>query len=466
MSSTSEEEPPQISIVREPYTEPMFLPTDEEEDDDPYFDVDLGLDQVEPVFDLGLKKSEPANEVEAIDVSAVVESNEEFSPTPTTETPSESSSQPNGLLLRVKAGLFRKLNNGKFAFASKGRNDGVGAQALGKITALVMARALDMQYAHFPFTHLEHADAKMKQSQFAEEWEDLLCIGGDHIKLTRFPHIRTMPHESLHQQLQSFQFKTGWAYVVRDAHTFTNFFRNELRDEWRTTIEELRLRYRGFPGESFRRTSTSGTATVAVHIRRGDALERGSTEASKRVSENAYFAGVMRALQRQASKAHIHLQFHIVSEGVPKDFADLTQEFPEAELHLSTPSPNINHRGAQSTRAARAPRNQHLMNRRMNGAALQKMERVRQRQGKTVADEGPTAAEAFKMLVGADMLVMSKSSFSVLAGLYSQGIKIAPPDLWFDIPLWCEEEDHWFSCNGGEIQHADRLEREITARSF
>jgi hypothetical protein len=376
----------------------------------------------------------------------------------------------------VKAGLFRTLKGANVAITSKGRNDGVGAQALAKITTQVMAKSLEMHYVHLPFAHLEHVDAGMKPSNYAEQWEKLLCIGGDHPSLQRYPHIRNLAHQDLDRRLETHPFKAGWAYVVRDAHSFTEAFGSSLNDEWRTIIKELRLRYRGIPGESFRRASTSGVMTVAIHIRRGDAAMRGAAEKKKRTLENTYYVAVMHHLQRAATQAGVSLSFHIVSEGIQSEFEEITGQFKNVELHLSTPSPNVNHRraAARSSKPARVPRNQHLLNRRRNGAAQAKMQRVQKlrayRQGRSLPGEGLSTADAFKLLVGADVLVMSKSSFSYLAALYSQSIKMFPPEMWWDIPGgpggWCEQEDGWLRVlNGGIVANAPRLVEELRKRS-
>lgn len=58
---------------------------------------------------------------------------------------------------------------------------------------------------------------------------------------------------------------------------------------------------------------------------------------------------------------------------------------------------------------------------------------------------GPTVFDAFEILVAADVLIMSKSTFSFLAALYSNGRKICPPDMWLSVPKWCEENDYWVS---------------------
>ena len=367
-------------------------------------------------------------------------------------------------LFRIRACLFRSLGNGKVAITSRGRNDGVGAQALGKITTQVLAQALKFQYVHMPFEHLEHVDNGMKPKHYADEWEKLLCIAGEHTHLSRFPHIRPLTHNDLHRRIATHPFKAGIAYVVRDAHSFTNAFKDDLEEEWKTVISELRDRFQ------YEANEPSKIVNVAVHIRRGDALLRGKAEQTKRVLENQYFINVMKMLENSVPE-DTELEFHIISEGVPDDFNDITSQFKNVKLHISTPSVNINHRAAQSARMpGRAARNQHLLNRRGNMALIQKrkMERLQRLKKKSKNEKKDiTSAEAFKLLTGSDILIMSKSSFSFLAGLYSKGVKIFPPQMWWNLPKWCEEHDNWFQIDKQEIKNIKQFEKimkEITLK--
>ena len=172
----------------------------------------------------------------------------------------------------------------------------------------------------------------------------------------------------------------------------------------------------------------------------------------------------MRQIQQNSNRCGANIVFHIVSEGQPSDFDDLRNEFKDLELNLSLPSPNVNH---CALRAKTKPaRNQHLLNRRINGAAQAKMDRVSKlrsyRQGILSPSNGLSTARAFKLLVEADILVMSKSSFSYLAGIYSEGVKIFPEGMWWETPArWCEDQDLWFHVKNGKVVNVGQLYGEI-----
>jgi hypothetical protein len=345
----------------------------------------------------------------------------------------------------VRAALFRRLAGGRCAFTSAGRSDGVGAQALGKITTKVMAKALNMDYAHHPFQILEHTDNNTKPGAYIKLWEQLLVIGGNsRTTFDRYPHSKHLDCNDLGRSLAVASLNDGWAYVVRDAHSFTNRFRLNLENEWREVIRDLRARYEGPRKKLFNRCNDTNPQTVhvAVHIRRGDATNRGPVVSAERVLSNDYFASVMAQVNTACSKTGKDCRFHIISEGKPSDFADLTAVFSDTELHLSEPSVNI-HQGKNNQIQ---PRNQHLLQRRGGGKPLNTQQ--------LLPTDSLSTADAFKLLVGADILIMSKSAFSFLAALYSTAIKIYPPEMvnGWEIPIWCEKEDKWI--------HVDKLSKD------
>jgi len=167
---------------------------------------------------------------------------------------------------------------------------------------------------------------------------------------------------------------------------------------------------------------------VAVHIRRGDV---------KQISERRwlpleYYSKLMHQLESEyPQKTFI---FDIVSEGQETDFEPLTLQFPDrVHFHLSAPSTNMR------SNVGPVGRNQHLFNRKPKIVVVSKALPTNQKTKKTY--------DAFQVLVSADILILSRSTFSYLAGLYSKGIKIYPPDMWLTYPLWCDESDRWYMHN-------------------
>jgi hypothetical protein len=71
------------------------------------------------------------------------------------------------------------------------------------------------------------------------------------------------------------------------------------------------------------------------------------------------------------------------------------------------------------------------------------------------SEEGTSAAQAFQLLVDCDVLIMSRSAFSYLAALYSTGMKCFPPEMWLEVPMWCDEERFTAEENQEEVPRND-----------
>lgn len=348
-------------------------------------------------------------------------------------------------LTEIYEQLTRRLGNGTIAITSTNRLDGVGAQALAKISAQIMALALKQKYAHASFERLEHRDEHIRLTEFCERWDKKLQLSGNSESIKRFPFIHNLCTSTapVTSELLNQSFEVGHLYCFRDCHSFTEKYRAELRDVWATVITDLRTRYYGGKTQYESKETGNSCLRVAVHIRRGD-VQKNNISTAKRWMSLDYYAKAMRTLV--ANHPGHEFFFNVVSEGVDADFKELTDEFSNVKLLITEPSSNMrsNVSGHQRTRPQAGmgiSRNQHLLNLRRP----QQARFVAPHQRNTVAKKGPDSFEAFETLVGADILIMSRSAFSYLAGLYSKNIKIYPPDMWLSVPLWCEESDGWYT---------------------
>jgi len=349
---------------------------------------------------------------------------------------------PESMFERIHTQLLRRLGeNYKIAFTCGGRADGVGSQALGKITTKVMALALGQEYAHYPLDHLEHCDNHMKYNVFREEWENSLQISGGAPPVNRYPHIENLTKHNIVNCLVSSNFARGYLYTFRDSHSFTDKFREQapVIEAWKTTIDGLRDRF--YFNVTPPERKTLGKRMVAVHIRRGDIKD------PKRWLDFEYYIEKMEDILKQSPN---DTMFQIVSEGEQCDFKVFTEKFSaKIEWVLSPPSTNLRSNNmkknsnirSQPTVGMGISRNQHLLNRRQHPGNVY----VRPKTGvfKKKEEHIISSFEAFKTMVFADVLIMSKSSFSYLAALYSKGVKYTPPDMWWTVPKWCEDNDNW-----------------------
>lgn len=344
--------------------------------------------------------------------------------------------KPPRRLEQIAEQLHRHIGSSRIAFTCLDRLDGVGAQAMSKISARVMAEALKQDYAHAPFDRLEHCDETMKLSEYCQRWENILQISGGSYKHTHYPHIHNLCHSDSVIELTSQAFKVGHLYCFTDCHSFTNTFRDQLRDPWKKVITGLRTRYYGVNSVQ---ATQSDTIQVAVHVRRGD-VKKNSTITSYRWLDNEYYLNIMKKLESE----YRSIVFDVVSEGVAGDFEDITSQFaPEKiRLHLSVPSSNTRLKKISQPQRCLLPiggsRNQVFLNRR----------RPVSLPAKPVATSSSSSTssvfDAFQVLVAADILIMSRGAFSFLAAIYSKGRKIYPSEMLIAVPKWCEENDYWF----------------------
>lgn len=318
-------------------------------------------------------------------------------------------------------------------FTSTDRVDGIGAQALGKITTRVMATALDQDYVHTNFANLEHCDERMTPAAYCQSWETILKIGTNASRRDKYLNVVNCCATDSVATIKTQPFRPSYLYCFRDANSFVQAFREELVEPWQRVIQDIRHQF--YASQPPR--PSSERVIVAVHIRRGDVKEK-STVTSNRWLADEYYANVMKEIERQYKNVY----FTIVSEGSHSDFKYFVDTFKNVSLHVSPP--NTNNRLTKITQPQRkslvsgGARNQHFLDRR-------KHVQIKKRPDNNLSVTN--AIDAFNVMVHADILVLSRSLFSLLSGLYSKGIKIYPPGL--AVPKWCETNDSWVRAING-----------------
>jgi hypothetical protein len=220
--------------------------------------------------------------------------------------------------------------------------EGAGSQALMIMKAINFCRATGLTYVHRPFSSINHATRPM--DEWVAAWETLFNFGTGEIDCDADRHDVVNFCYNFH----NLGLYLGWPGQEDDPAHF------------RTVIPEFRRKY--YLNKSPRMTDE---ITVAVHIRRGDALP----------NDPDYFTAnqtILRTITSVKSMLDAHMikySIRIYSQGIPADFADLC--LPGVELFLDV-------------------------------------------------DAVWTMGE----LIEADVLIMAKGCFSYCAGLISDGIKI------------------------------------------
>lgn len=194
-------------------------------------------------------------------------------------------------------------------------------------------------------------------------WEAFLNLGDGEPRITDAA-LSALPRLPLSSpaDLPFFRHRGRVVYVARHCHAYANRF----PDEYLRLRDRLRAKYAAAAQDIASRRA-AGRLTVAVHVRRGDVSAGGAH--ADRFTPNARVRATIAAVCEAASAAGLTPALHLYSDGRPEEFADL------ADLGLAL----------------------HL---------------------------DDDAFTTFHHLAEADVLVMSKSTFSYVAALLSSGVVI------------------------------------------
>ncbi len=247
--------------------------------------------------------------------------------------------------------------------------------------AINFARSSGLTYVHTPFTRIEHADRPMEE--WAAAWETFFNLGSGEVACDR-PRHDVINFSSNFNNLERC---LGWRHRG-----------NELAEHFKTIVPEFRRKY--YLNKSPR---TTDEVTVAVHIRRGDALP----DNPEYFTSNETVLRTVTAVKTVLDLHQVKYSIRIYSQGNRADFAELS--LPGLEFFLD-------------------------------------------------ADAIWTMGE----LIEADILVMAKGCFSYCAALLSDGIKIGDPDQWSVSAgsSWIPTEG-WICCRTDGSFDSAELERQV-----
>ena len=226
------------------------------------------------------------------------------------------------------------------------RSEGAASQALMIMNAMNFAHSFGLIYAHSRFTQIQHAERPMEE--WITAWESLFNLGAGEIpcgteSLEVVDFCRNLEGLDL-----CFGSRSRW---------------DELADRFKTMIPEFRDRY--YLQKSRR---TTGTFTVAVHIRRGDV----SAANPDYFTPNETILRTMASVQSILDAQKLEYSTRVYSQGNCDDFPEFSRK--DVELFLD-------------------------------------------------AD----AVWTMRELIEADILIMAHGCYSYYAGLISDGIKIFEP---------------------------------------
>jgi hypothetical protein len=265
------------------------------------------------------------------------------------------------------------------------RTDGAGAQAHTIMSAINFARFFGHTYVHTPFAEIDHADRPM--AEWVAAWEELFNLG-DNEEQSGSDNPRALNYSTFHPRLYHAVSDTlarigarsvfGRNQSDADDHHFHPFFyhSDSNPDSFESVIPEFRRKY--YRGSA---PTRNPKITVGVHLRRGDvgpAHQRRFTSLDTVCETLRQAKSILDALGEDHTIA-------LFSEGEAADFREM--QAMGAKLFL-------------------------------NADALWTM----------------------RHLIEADILIMSKSSFSYVAALISDGIKLYEPFWHSPLSGWIRRE--------------------------
>ena len=215
------------------------------------------------------------------------------------------------------------------------KNDGFGAQLKRRMSAIAFAMVHNKIYVHLPFVELQHNYDK--NPNYHNIMESFANIGFE------FPRRDTLKEAAVYER-EDYCYYTDKNIDQYYNENVLSLFRKNYYSAPKNTIAYFNKQF----------------VNVAVHIRRGDALDSGQ---GGMWNCNEHYLAVMDKIRKTNPRA----RFHIYSEGDPKQFMEFCSH--DVEFHLN--------------------------------------EDIR---------------ETFHALVSADILITSQSTFSYTAALLSKGV--------------------------------------------
>jgi hypothetical protein len=271
----------------------------------------------------------------------------------------------------------------KLRITCKERTDGAGAQAHTMMSAINFARAYGHTYVHTPFVEIDHADRPM--GEWVEAWEKLFNLGENEERFEpESPGVLNYStfHPRLYHAVYNVIQKIGARTVPSRDEPESNerhfqpffFYSDSHPDSYSSVMPELRNKY--YANESPVRNEVT---TVAVHLRRGD-VTPDHPQRFTQVDTVYETTRLVKSILDDCQEAHA---ISVYTQGKRSDFAEFQKI--GADLYVSV-----------------------------------------------------DAVWTMQQMVEADVLIMSKSSFSYVAALVSDGIKLYEP-------FWHSPLEHWIA---------------------
>lgn len=216
-------------------------------------------------------------------------------------------------------------------FTCKSRNDGIGAQACGIISIMVAAKAFGLSFVYTPLKHVAHyphpnpTPSELRLWRIA--WEQLLNFQHSNQLITQTPgqieqldHRNILKHFSInkHNKLVC-DFQKGKIYATREVHNVLTKFHDcpNIENAWSHVLKQIQYGYSRSRDDTPHFNRTDAAVNIAVHVRRGD-----STNNQRRFVGHSYFVGVLDCITQYLESQNRKYSIQLYSEGKREDLPE------------------------------------------------------------------------------------------------------------------------------------------------
>lgn len=288
---------------------------------------------------------------------------------------------PNNLLFALRSNpwiLNKTINFRKNNYITcTGKKDGVGAQTLAILSTMLFANDAGLTYIHTPFIKIEHNNDQ--NTLWEVKWEEFFNLGKNELPIS---HVDNKKLKKIDLKvLYDFSlFSSDIFYSVTNCHKYSNLY----RERYVNLIPTLREKYysSSLKKENLLHLSTN-KINIAIHIRRGDVTKKSST--LFRFTDNLFVGKVLYRVLEIFKSLAIDYSVHLYSQGSLEDFNGISDSLSLNDIHY------------------------HL---------------------------NECEFSTFHNMVSADVLIMSKSTFSYVAAILSKGIKLYEPFIHLHLSDW------------------------------
>jgi hypothetical protein len=250
--------------------------------------------------------------------------------------------------------------------------EGAGSQVHSRLSTMIYAKLLGLTYVHSPLRNVARVEGGLDVETWSAKWEQFFNLGHCGERLDQPPHGDNVIF--LRKPERTF-LRPNRFYIVKHCHRISN----QHPEMFAALADQFRASYYSTPKPALVGLNPQAL-NIAVHLRRGEITKDGPYR-SRYIEADHAAAKVMRALDTLPKSDARPRVIHIHSEGKPSDFEPFRKL--KAVLHLNE-----------------------------------------------------DAYTTFHHLVSADVLYMTKSSFTYLAAILSKGVCFYDPFWHPPLPGW------------------------------